>query len=246
MWKILLGDIKEVEQKIPELQALNDSIPDIGSGQLGLDQLIHSLLLVKGEFKEALDYGHSKIEWVRQVGDLQRLESMFSNNILVSIITNDPEVGISAAEEMVQLAEKGIASDGEAHSLSAIIFSRQGDLSQARNHYQIASGKLENPPKGDVDRIWIGWANAELLLVENKWAQAWDAFENLHSTTLHKGFIWHANMLFTEWGLALLMHGNLDEKVRAQEMLKDASEKFQVMGADGWVRFIEGKMDPIS
>jgi hypothetical protein len=90
--------------------------------------------------------------------------------------------------------------------------------------------------------MWIYWAQAELFLAEGNLGEAWLAFEKLYATTLDNSFIWHANLILTEWGFALLKNGSPEEQARAKALLKEASEKFQDMGADGFVKLIGDRM----
>jgi tetratricopeptide (TPR) repeat protein len=241
-WMLLLGQIHEVEQMLSELQELKTSLPDESTGNLGSDQLYNFWLATKGDFEQALEYAQSKREKERKSGDLQRLVNSLGIIILVSISTGDLVQGRSAADEIVQLAEKGITSKAEAFSRSSIIFSREGEIQPAKNQYKLAADELEKPQKVEFDRMWIYWAQAELFLAEGNLGEAWLAFEKLYATTLDNGFIWHANLLLTEWGFALLKHGNPEEQARAKALLKEASEKFQDMGADGFVKLIGDKL----
>jgi hypothetical protein len=182
------------------------------------------------------------LEGTRKSGDYQRLESALEITILVSIIKDDPGMGIPALEEYNQLAENGTASAAESHSLSSILFSRKGDSRQARHHFQLAAEHKAAPRQGNVDRMFIEWAASELMLAENKPVEAWDSFKKLHAITIGYEFLWHANVLLTEWGFNFLTHGNPGHQAEAQTLIEEASRKFREMGADAYVDFIEEKL----
>ena len=126
---------------------MKTTLPDESAGNLGSDQLHNFWLASKGDFEQALKYAQSKREKERKSGDLQRLKNSLRIIIVVTISTGDLVLGRSAADEIVQLAETGIASKAEAYSLSTIIFSRQGETKSAENQYQLAAEELEKPQK---------------------------------------------------------------------------------------------------
>lgn len=242
MWELMRGHIKKVEQDLPKLKEISDLLGGEGAGKLGFDQLYHISLAAKGDFDRALDYSQTRLEGTRKFGDYQRLESVLEITILVSIIKDDPDMGMSAVGEYNQLAENGTASPAESNSLSSILFSRKGDSRQARHHFQLAAEHKAAPLQGNVDRMFIGWAEAELMLAENKPVEAWDSFEKLHANTIGFEFLWYANVLLTEWGFNFLTRGNPGQQTEAQTLIDEASRKFREMGADSYVDFIEGKL----
>jgi tetratricopeptide (TPR) repeat protein len=242
MWMLLKGRIREIENMLPGLEELKDSLPNVGAGILGFEQLYNTWLTCKGDFNQALEIAQNSREKVRLLGDLQRLESILVIITLVSIITGDLDPANSAGEELVQLAEKEAASKAQAFGISSIIFSRSGEIALARTRYQQASEDFENPEKGVFDRQYIYWAEVELFLAEHKWGQAWEAFENLHAFLEHEDFPWHANLHLTMWGFALLEHGERHQKARAKRLLTEASENFKAMGAGGFVDLIASKL----
>jgi hypothetical protein len=228
------------------LKEISDLLGGEGAGQLGFDQLYHISLAAKGDFDQALDYSQTRLEGTRKFGDYQRLESALEITILVSIIKDDPGMGMPALEEYNQLAENGTASVAESHSLSSILFSRKGDSRQARHHFQLAAEHKAAPRQGNVDRMFIEWAESELMLAENKPVEAWDSFEKLHSNTIGYKFLWHANVLLAEWGFNFLTRGNPGQQAEAQTLIGEASRKFREMGADAYVDFIEEKLAQIT
>lgn len=243
-WQIIQGHIKEVERDLPALKEINDSLAGEGAGSLNYDQMNNLLMMARGDFDQALDYSHSNLEEIRQIGDLQRLESTLEIIILIAIITNDLTLGKQTAEEYFHLATNKLASAAGANNQLSIIYSRLGDIALAREHYEIATQETKTSMRGNYDRMWNDWAECELLLVEKKMADAWEAFKRLYMQVLNYQFTWHANMLKMEWGFALLQHGDQVEREEGRRILEEASETFEHMNATGYVEFIQEKMPP--
>ena len=246
MWQIVQGQITQAEQDIPKLKELSDSMAGEGAGSLGYDQLINVLIIAKGNFEQALDYTLTRLEETRQIGDLQRLENALEIIIQIAIITGDLDLGKKTADEYIKLAAKEIASAIEAHSMVSIIYSREGNPVLAKQHYDIAAEDMKSPTQGNIDRMWFGWAECELLLAEQEKADAWNAFEKLYTNVLDYKFAWYAIWLKTEWGFAMLQHGDQREQEEGRRILEETSEVFQEMGADGFVKFIEEKSSRIA
>ena len=244
-WMIVQGQLEEVEQYIPKLKEINDSLAGEGAGPLNYSQVINLLLMARGDFVQALEYSHSNLDEIRQIGDLQRLEDTLEIIILVAIITGDLTLGKQTAEEYIHLATNKLASAGGANNQLSIIYSRQGDIALSREHYELASQETKTSMGGNFDRMWSGWAGCELLLVEKKMADAWEAFKRLYMQVLNYQFTWHANMLKMEWGFALLQHGDQGELEEGRRILEEASETFERMSATGYVEFIRERMPPI-
>jgi serine/threonine protein kinase/tetratricopeptide (TPR) repeat protein len=244
-WLIVQGQLEEVDHYIPELKEISDSLSGEGAGPLNFNQMNNLLMVARGDFDQALDYSHSNLDQIRQIGDLQRLEATLEIIILIAIITGDLTLGKQTAEEYFQLATNKLASAAGANNELSIIYSRQGDTALAREHYEIATQETKTSMRGNFDRFWNGWAECELLLAEKKMADAWDAFKRFHEQVLSYQFNLHANIIKMEWGFALSQHGDQGEQEEGRRILEEASETFERMRATGYVEFIRERMTPI-
>jgi hypothetical protein len=72
--------------------------------------------------------------------------------------------------------------------------------------------------------------------------QAWSTFENLHRSAIENQFLWHGNLILTEYGFTLLEHGDPGQKSKAVTLLNEAKEKFQEMGSEGYVELINSRL----
>ncbi len=246
MQMLLKGQITEVGDLLSELKVLRDSLPDEGSGSLGFDQLYNIWLVGKGDFDQALEFSESSMERVRKLGDLQRLETILITIQMIALLTGNLEQARTAADETIELAEMGITPWVQTYGRSSIFFSRQGEIMQAREHYQLGVDEIEDSSFNIFDRMWIEWAEAELMLAENDPEAAWSTFEKLHTYLSDKGYTWHANFLLTQWGLIFLCRDDAVEKSKAVELLITASEEFQSMAAQGFVDLIEQRIAAVN
>jgi len=244
-WLVVQGQLEEVEQDLLKLKEIKDSLSGEGAGALNYDQVNNFLMMARGDFAQALDCSQSRLDEIRQIGDLQRLETTLEIIILIAIITGDLTLGKQTAEEYFHLATNNFFSAAGANNQLSIIYSRQGDIARAREHYIIAAQETKTSMRGNVDRMWNGWAECELLLAEMKMLDTWEAFKYLHTEVLNYQFTWHANMIKTQWGFALSQFGDQQEKEEGRRILEEASQTFRQMNATGYVEFIRERMLPI-
>jgi tetratricopeptide (TPR) repeat protein len=242
MWMLLKGHLRAAEEIIPDLQALYDSIPDGGAGQLAFSQLHSILLASQGNLDQAIDFILGRIEEERAFGDLQRLEGSLSFIIQISLITGNLDRGKSSAKEMIQLMNKGMASVAESHSFLSVLYSREGEISQARTQNELAAAEMERTKLTFFDRIWIQLAQAELYVAEQNWDEAWLSFEELFKFASEYNFIWQSNQIRLYWISAYLKRGTSTDRLKAKELLVEALSDYQDMGADGFVEIITSKL----
>jgi tetratricopeptide (TPR) repeat protein len=245
MWMLLQGHLQAAEEIEPQLRALAESIPEGGAGLLAFNQFRSILLASQGNFEQTIDFILERIEEARTSGDLQRQETYLSFILQLSLITGKSEQGKSAAEEMIQLSEIGMASVAEAHSFLSVLYSREGETSKARTQYELASAELEKAKSTYFDRIWIQQAQAELYVAEQKWEDAWRTYEAVYRLAHENKFIWHRNQVRLNWISAYLKHGTPADITKAKELLEEALYDYREMGADGFTKMVEEKLAAI-
>jgi predicted ATPase/predicted Ser/Thr protein kinase len=246
MYLLLENQIRAAENEESALRNLLKSIPDAGMGAAAFNHFYSILLMEQGNLDQAIEFTLNKLEHERKTGDLQRLEGSLSIIVQISLITDDFEHGKPAAEEMVLLSEKGMASVVEAHSFLSVIFSREGDTHQARVHYLLAAAEMDKTQITYFDKIWIRLAQAELSAAEGKWEEAWVTYEELIRFAAEINFLWNVTLAKLAWISAHLRRGEPEDLKEAKEMLTEALSGFQEMGADGFVELVQEKLNTLN
>ena len=246
MLKLMQGQLKPVEEMLPEMERLNESLFDAIAGQFGFNQLYSILLVSRGNLDQALEFTKRKMILEQEVGDLQRLEGSLLLITEISLITANLDQGERAALGLIQIAEKGIASTAGSNSLLSVIYSLKGEVDQARTYYEIAANDLESPQVTIVGQFWVKCAQAELHIAEQDWREAWIAFEELYKFGIEKRILWHLSIVLQNWTHELLRHCDPEDLVKLKAMLSDTLEKFQDTEADGFVKVVSDQLAEIS
>jgi hypothetical protein len=92
------------------------------------------------------------------------------------------------------------------------------------------------------DRIWNRLAQAELLVAEENWPEAWNAFKELHNFATKINYLWPATVVKIIWISAHLKRGEPEDRADAEEMLTEALSEFLAIGADGFVERIGSQL----
>ena len=240
--KLIQGQVKPVEEMLPELERLNGILLDANAGQLGFNQLYAILLVSRGNLDQALEFTKRKMILEHELGDLQRLEGSLLLITEISLITANLDQGEKAALELVQIAETGIASFAGSNSLLSVIYSLKGEVDQARTYYEIAAKDIESPQVTIFGHFWVKWAQAELYIAEQDWKEAWSAFEKLYRFGIEKRLLWHLGIVLQNWTHELLRHCDPEDLVKMKAMLNEGLERFQDTEADGFVKVVKDQL----
>jgi tetratricopeptide (TPR) repeat protein len=242
IWMVLAGKLKEVADLLPSLQAMNNSLPDPGSGGIGLKQLHSWLLSYQGNLGQAFEVIHQRMIDEREAGDLTRLAYAHYLIAEISLIAGDIERGKQASKELIGLAEQGMISKPGGYSFLSRVYSRTGEITKARNLLKLAIDALQDPDQLDFDQLSILWAQADLKVAVKDWKDAWITYERLIDLDTKYGFLWHSNRVRVDWATALLARGEPDDIEKARQLLEMAIAEDQKMGADGFVKMVADQL----
>ena len=242
IWMVLAGKLKEAADLLPTLQAMNNSIPDPGSGGIGLKQLHSWLLSYQGNLDQAFEVTHQRMIDEREAGDLMRLAYAHYLIAEISLITGDIERGKQASKELIGLAEQGMISKPGGYSFLSRVYSRTGEITEARTLLKQAIDVSQDPGQLDFDQLSILWAQADLYVAVKDWNDALITYKRLVDLYTKYGFLWHSNRVRVDWATALLARGEPNDIEKARQLLETAIEEDQKMGADGFAQMIAEKL----
>lgn len=246
MWLLLENQIRAAGKLVSELRDLLESIPDSGMGQAAFNQFYSIYLLEQGYLDQSFDFIAHKLEGERKTGDLQRLENSLSLIVQISILRDNLGEAKPAAEELNQLAHKGMASIVESYSYLSIINSRKGNINTAEECYSRASGEMDRTNTTYFDKIWIRLARAELLAAKFQWDEAWTEFEELYKFVIELNFLWFAVYTRLIWISHYLKRGRPEDLEKAKGMMVEELSTFEEIGAEGFVQMMKEKINSLN
>jgi tetratricopeptide (TPR) repeat protein len=221
---------------------MKNSLPDPGSGGIGLKQLHSWLLSYQGNLDQAFKVIHQRLIDERETGDLMRLAYAHYLIAEISLIAGDIERGKQASKELIGLAEQGMISKPGGYSFLSRVYSRTGEITKARNLLKLAIDALQDPDQLDFDQLSILWAQADLNVAVKDWNDALITYKRLVDLYAKYGFLWHANRVRVDWATALLASGEPGDIEKAHQLLETAIEQDQKMGADGFTQMVAEKL----
>jgi tetratricopeptide (TPR) repeat protein len=243
--KLNLGEIIAVEETIPSLEDLLESLPDPGAGRRNLLGLKTGLLTFQGRIEQALDSLDERIERDQEVRDLQNLFGAYFYLSWIALIKKDFELGKSVAEEMIDLADHGVGFRSTVYAIGSRFYSQHGEIEDAIQNFEEAQRLAAGVRTRYLEQLNILWAQTDLFTAKQEWEQAWVAYTELIDLTTLKGFRWHRTMALTDWADALLTRGQSEDMEKARELLEEAQSEYQDMGADGFVELVSEKLSAI-
>jgi tetratricopeptide (TPR) repeat protein len=175
---------------------------------------------------------------VREGGDLQSLweldhylaEGLMELNELV-------ETEIYLLEAM-KISDTGLAEKARPRTTMSILYAKQGKIDLARRLLEEAE---EVVPIGTFvfNRLWILAAKAHLAIAERSWESAWTHFARLVETLGRIGLRHTRAKALQSWADAHLLRRKPEDIVRTGELLNEAQNEFEAMGAPGYVEMIQ-------
>jgi predicted ATPase/predicted Ser/Thr protein kinase len=239
------GKLDEAAEDFISLKKLSGSVPGSGFGSKNLNNLEYFLLTYRGHLGKAIELIEEQIEEYQRSGDLQHLDSSYFTFSLIFLITGDLNRGKHSAEQLIDLANQGIASQSISHSLLSRVYSRMGEVQKAQAQLEIAKRKGIRTQTRYVDQVHKLWAKAYLSTAKSDWNAAREEYKQLINLTGEKDFCWLSRQTSVDWAEALLKRGEPEDVEQAREILQDSLQDFQDMSADGFVSRIETRLNEI-
>jgi tetratricopeptide (TPR) repeat protein len=244
-WHLIQGEIKYVEEQLPILDELVDSIPDPGAGGANLLLLKADLLFYQGRFDQALELLEDIARKRRDAGDLQSLSEALLTIIQIGMETGDLEMVKRTLPELIEIAERGMGSKSISLTYASVTYSMGGEIQKARDLLERANQAATNSPSQRLDQIFLKWGQAQLHSAERNWESAWRAYNQAASNLKEFNLCLYRAILLKYWAQAHLSRGEYEDTLRAKELFQEAQAEFEQMGAEGFVTMLKKQLADI-
>jgi predicted ATPase len=246
-WRCLVqGMLNKVVEEIHSLQDLMESIPDPGAGGSGLEELKAGMLCYQGDLERAQEVLLERYQIELEAGNLQSIWELLGGNFLglaeIYFIKGDVVRGKAAAEEMIRLAHQGMGIKSISYSFLSRFYSQGGETRKASEILEQARKETENSKYEFLDRWFCLWAQAYLNTAEENWESAFSSYGDLIDLLNSKNFRWHKTRALVEWAQAHLHRGQPGDRENAHQILGEAMDEFEDMGADGFVKMVADQL----
>jgi tetratricopeptide (TPR) repeat protein len=198
---LLQGDLAGVTQLLPALRTLGKETGNAGLGSLNLLWVEGQLWRYQGEGARALACLRACQAALRQRGDQEHLGRADFSLAELLLDLGDLPAAREAAQEAVEISDRGLGPQIRARGLLASVLIQQGDLTAARAWLTEARA-LAGPQPLPLDQAHLLLAVARLAVAHKEWAVAFNAFESAAAVEAHLGRRWYAAQVQREWAAA--------------------------------------------
>jgi tetratricopeptide (TPR) repeat protein len=241
---LFLGQIQEAEQGYTALEPLLEQIPDPELGARIVRGSRGFYLYQKGDFKVADQLIEESIQDATEANDLYSLQIVLNSKSFLLMTLGEFQEAEEVLMRGAEIAEK--TGEPEFQLLFAsIAASRQGEADRAARHLESAREHIGDAQMTYWRQVNLLRAEGHLLAARKEWRVAWARFEELDRLIAEKQVLGINHWMKIEWADNLLLRGEAEDVVRAQELLKLARSISIDMGATGWVALIDEKLEAI-
>jgi predicted ATPase len=224
----LQGALVAMEEELRALRRLMEASHDPGSAVWLVEGTEALLLRYRGELGEAIPRLSALQVQAREVGDLQVLAGLAAFLAEALIEAGREEEAEAALHEGIALVERGAPGDkARLCMFLGVVRARQGALGEARRLLSEAQAQV----RGSLTGALLPWGEAQLAAAAARWDDALTAHGAAAETMARVGLRWYRAHTFPQWAEAHLARGEGEDIIRARELLREAAEEFDAMGA---------------
>jgi tetratricopeptide (TPR) repeat protein len=238
-----LGELDTLEEKLADFLRTS-TMPESRENEFWLE-VRRQLMIKRGEWEPAVEATRKRLEVFRERSDIQQISH--TNSDLVEIIL---EMNRYGKQDDLSEAESALRENLELDfyhksSLSkmVIIFARQGCNAEARD-YLTKSLDNHSHDENDLDYNVLRLdAEFELAFAEEHWSGALAASESLIKIFENSGQRWNWARMLIDLGDALAARNEPGDLERAKETYQQSLDMFTEMGAPGYIKVLEERLE---
>ncbi len=244
-----IGDFELGKQSLDRIEALLEVLPDPESVELEVGTTKTALMAFGGQWDESLKMLREYQQKARQRGDLQMLNNIDTMLafILVEIdrldTPQDLEEAVTAAQEAIEIADRGLSNRVGAQGLLGVVYTRMGDYEQAARILEDAEALAD--PASPIDKRSLLDLKAEIALSQRNWDRAIELLDELAGEEAQMGRRWMWARALITLADAHVSRGEAQDFGRAQEYYRQAQSAFTEMEVEGYTRIIERRMNAL-
>lgn len=247
-YNVHFSDFQAAEEGLERMRQLIDSMTDQESSEWLLSYNESILWVTRDRvIKLAIEKIRDGLVHYREVNEPQNI-FLFGTLLARSLLE------IDAYEEGIEIITNSIDISNESpwfvrfeqKCYLSIFLARSGDIRTARQIYNEAKNLCAQGKRISGSYfLRLSWAEATLLVAEEKWEQAWKAYQHYLDETVRLGYKSFHFRVLRDWAKAHLRRGEEEDKQRARELFEEAIKVSEELGANGWVTYLKEEMEKI-
>jgi tetratricopeptide (TPR) repeat protein len=231
-YSLNLGDFKEVDQGFKELEEIRKRFSQSDRAMYFVNLIRANYLGIQGRHEEALSLLARCLE---EEGDeniaahvgISQIKSMIGAMLYQ---TGRYEEASEALEEAIdkEIPDPYVARVSD-RALLSVIRLQQGRQKEAHQLLDQARSIAQAKKPSDIDDTLIQLAEARHAVIEERWQDACDGYQDLIEKTRIWKLKWHQAYFLLEWSKALQKTGDRAYINKSLELLREALSLFQEM-----------------
>jgi tetratricopeptide (TPR) repeat protein len=204
--------------------------------------------LFKGEWEEALVNIHKILSTMRSVNNLIMEKLIVWEVYLPVLLELDYFVEIQdwrEAEDILsrtaEFSNEGIYAPFLPYGFMSLVETRKGRLEESHRWLALAKRENESSPSYFV-ACTLFKAEVELLVAEKKWEKAIQKLKGLVTVFKDHDQKWEVARALLSWAEVYKIRAEIGDYELAQEMYQNSLEMFAQMGAEGYVKLVNNRL----
>jgi class 3 adenylate cyclase/tetratricopeptide (TPR) repeat protein len=243
-----LGELDEGDDLLTLAESKLESIPDNVILNVEIQTWRCSWNLFKGEWETALANTQKRLSTLRSV-NYYSMELLYVwQPYLPVLLELDYFVEVQdwkEAEDILsrtaEFSNEGIYAPLVPYGFMSLIETRKGRLEASHRWLALAKKENETLPSYSVECL-INKAEVELLVAEKKWEKAIQKLKGLVSVFKDHDQKWEVARALLSWAEVYKIRSEIGDYELAQEMYQKSLEMFAQMGAEGYVKLINNRL----
>ncbi len=242
-WAILQGDYAHTEAQHQRLRQMIEDSATSGISVALLNRMEAHLAHFRGEFEIAKDRYRENMEASRAEGSLQ---SVFWNGFWYAdmlAVLREFESARTVLEEVMEIGDK-IGGISRPRIQLSWLESQEGEVERAEKLLRAVPAK-DSREFAALDLPWFEAAQGQLALASGRMEEAWDHYSQAVRHVKSMGIWGHLGDFLLRWAEAMMEYSDEDDWYKAEELLEQARDHFEDLGAPGYREMAEAKLKSI-
>jgi serine phosphatase RsbU (regulator of sigma subunit) len=245
-----LGELEQAESVFPMAQKIMAEVEDPGPARYEIRINQYRLLRYRGELAEAARLLRECLTETRAQGRVQYVnaaDNHLADIVLESFILGDGasmrdlEVAEESLVEAIKISEGGMGTGIWPRCQLSVVRAYQGRSDEAHQLLGDAQEKaalLFIP----IEEGWINLTKARIAVVEERWHDAQEAFENASATFARLDMSWWWARMLLEWAGAHAESKAPADLERARALLREALSLYNKLGTPYYAEMVENRL----
>jgi tetratricopeptide (TPR) repeat protein len=243
-----LGELDEGDDLLTLAESKLESIPDNVILNVEIQTWRCSWNLFKGEWETALANTQKRLSTLRSVNNLIMELLIVWEVYLPVLLELDYFVEVQdwkEAEDILsrtaEFCNDTIYAPMVPYGFMSLVETRKGRLEESHRWLALAKKENETLPSYSVECL-INKAEFELLVAEKKWVKAIQKLKGLVTVFKDHDQKWEVARALLSWAEVYKIRAEIGDYELAQEMYQKSLEMFAQMGAEGYVKLVNNRL----